>query len=147
LISVEYCTFKLLNLYMLIPYHYYLFDFVLFYCFQVLNKHAINSIAFELKAHFEKTYKMWLSLIKSREWLNRNFSNKSQNWIGFKFGFYTCLSVLIIPFCLSLGLQWNWWRWKATEKYNKYIRNSIFLFRNFSVPKLSRNKDHKSGRI
>jgi hypothetical protein len=38
---------------MLIPYH--LFDFVLFYYFQVLNKDAINSIDFGLKAHFEKT--------------------------------------------------------------------------------------------
>jgi hypothetical protein len=36
---------------------------------------------------------MWLSLIKSREGLNQNFSNKSQNRIGFKFGFYTYLSV------------------------------------------------------
>jgi hypothetical protein len=31
------------------------FDFVLFYCFQILNKHAINSIDFGLKAHHEKT--------------------------------------------------------------------------------------------
>jgi len=54
-ISVECCTFKPLNLHMLIPWHCYLFDFVLFYCFQVLNKDAINSINFGLKAHFEKT--------------------------------------------------------------------------------------------
>jgi len=54
-ISVECCTFKTLNLYMLIPYHCYLFDFVLFYYFQVLNKDAINSIDFGHKAHFEKT--------------------------------------------------------------------------------------------
>jgi len=55
LISVECCTFKPLNLYMLIPYHCYLFDFVLFNYFQVLNKDTINSIDFGLKAHFEKT--------------------------------------------------------------------------------------------
>jgi hypothetical protein len=54
-ISIECCTFKLLNLYMLIPQHYYLFNFVLFYCFHVLNKHPINSIDFGLKAHLEKT--------------------------------------------------------------------------------------------
>jgi hypothetical protein len=30
---------------------------------------------------------MWLSLIKSSEGLNQNFSTKSQNRIGFKFGF------------------------------------------------------------
>jgi hypothetical protein len=54
-ISVECCTIKPLNLHMLIPWHYYLFDFVLFYCFQVLNKDAINSINFGLKAHFEMT--------------------------------------------------------------------------------------------
>jgi hypothetical protein len=47
---------------MLIPYHCYLFDFVLFYCFQVLNKDAINFIDFGLKAHFEKTWKICLSL-------------------------------------------------------------------------------------
>jgi hypothetical protein len=41
---------------------------------------------------------MWLSLIKSSEGLNQNFSTKSQNQIGFKFGFCTCLSVLIITF-------------------------------------------------
>jgi hypothetical protein len=35
LISVECCIFKPLNLYMLISYHCYLLDFVLFYCFQV----------------------------------------------------------------------------------------------------------------
>jgi hypothetical protein len=54
-ISVECYTIKPLNLHMLIPWHYYLFDFVLFYCFQVLNKDAINSINFGLKAHFEMT--------------------------------------------------------------------------------------------
>jgi hypothetical protein len=34
----------------------------LFYCFQVLNKDAINFIDFGLKAHFEKTWKICLSL-------------------------------------------------------------------------------------
>jgi hypothetical protein len=38
-ISVECCTLKLLNLYML-------------HIIIVLNKHAINSIDFRLKAHF-----------------------------------------------------------------------------------------------
>lgn len=32
---------------------------------------------------------MWLSLIKSSERLNWNFSTKSQNRIGFQFGFCT----------------------------------------------------------
>jgi hypothetical protein len=51
---------------------------------------------------------MMLSLIKSKEWLNRNFSNKSQNRIGFKFGFYTHLSVLIITFyCFCKNLVLN----------------------------------------
>jgi hypothetical protein len=54
-ISVDCYTFKPLNLHMLILWHYYLFDFVLFYYFQVLNKDAINFINFGLKAHFEKT--------------------------------------------------------------------------------------------
>jgi len=48
---------------------------------------------------------MWLSLIKSSEGLNWNFSTKSQNLIGFKFGFCTCLSVFIINFALDIGLQ------------------------------------------
>jgi hypothetical protein len=48
---------------------------------------------------------MWLSLIKSSEWLNRNFSTKSQNWIGFKFGLCTCLSIFIITFGSDIGLQ------------------------------------------
>jgi hypothetical protein len=48
---------------------------------------------------------MWLSLIKSREGLDRNFSIKSQNRIGFKFGFCICLSVWIITFFLDIGLQ------------------------------------------
>jgi hypothetical protein len=43
-----------LNLHMLIHLHCYLFDFVLFYCFQVSNKDVIYSIDFGLKAHFEK---------------------------------------------------------------------------------------------
>jgi hypothetical protein len=49
---------------------------------------------------------MWLSLIKSRERLNQNFSNKSQNQIRFKFGFCTSFSVLIITFGLDIWLQW-----------------------------------------
>jgi hypothetical protein len=48
---------------------------------------------------------MWLSLIKSSEGLNRNFSTKSQNRIGFKFGFYTFISVLIITFGSDIGLK------------------------------------------
>jgi len=48
---------------------------------------------------------MWLSLIKSSKGLNRNFSNKSQNRIGFKFGFCTRLSVLIITFYSNIKLQ------------------------------------------
>jgi hypothetical protein len=47
---------------MLISLHCYLFDFVLFYCFQVLSKHTINFIDFGLKVHFEKTYKILVSL-------------------------------------------------------------------------------------
>jgi hypothetical protein len=49
---------------------------------------------------------MWLSLIKSMERLNQNFSNKSQNRIRFKFGFCTNFSVLIITFGLDIWLQW-----------------------------------------
>jgi len=45
---------------------------------------------------------MWLSLIKSSEGLNLNFSNKSQNQIGFKFGFGTSLGVFIITFCSDI---------------------------------------------
>jgi hypothetical protein len=59
---------------------------------------------------------MWLSLIKLSERLNRNFSNKSQNRIGFKFGFCTCISVLIITFGSDLRLQLNLWRWKSNKK-------------------------------
>jgi hypothetical protein len=55
LISAECFTFKSFNFHMSISYQFYLFDFVLFYYFQVLNKQAINSIDFGLKAHFEKT--------------------------------------------------------------------------------------------
>jgi hypothetical protein len=47
---------------------------------------------------------MWLSLIKAREGLNWNFSNKSQNRIGFKFGLCACLSVWIITFASDIGL-------------------------------------------
>jgi hypothetical protein len=48
---------------------------------------------------------MLLSLIKSREGLNQNFSTKSQNRIGFKFGFCTCLCFFIITFGSDIGLQ------------------------------------------
>lgn len=48
---------------------------------------------------------MWLSLIKSSEGLNRNFSIKSQNRIEFKFGFCIYLGVLIITFGSDIGLQ------------------------------------------
>jgi hypothetical protein len=48
---------------------------------------------------------MWSSLIKSSEELNRNFSTKSQNRIGFKFGFCTSLNVLIITFGSDIELQ------------------------------------------
>jgi hypothetical protein len=83
---------------------------------------------------------MWLSLIKSREGLNRNFSNKSQNRIGFKFGFCICLSVWIITFASDIGLQWNWWCWKANKIFNKYVRNSFSIIRTFTMPKSPRNK-------
>jgi len=104
-------------------------------CFKVLNKHAINSINFGLKVHYEKILKMWLSLIKSREWLNQNFSNTSQNRIGFKFRFCTCLNVLIISFCSNIGFPWNWWYSKVIKKLNKYIRNSFFQIRTFTMLK------------
>jgi hypothetical protein len=68
--------------------------------------------------------------------LNWNFSTKSQNRIGFKFGFCICLSVWIITFASDIGLQWNWWRWKA----NKYVINSVSLIWTFTILKLSRNK-------
>jgi hypothetical protein len=48
---------------------------------------------------------MWLSLIKSSEGLNQNFSTKSQNQIEFKFGFCTFHSILIITFVSDIGLQ------------------------------------------
>jgi hypothetical protein len=86
---------------------------------------------------------MWLSLIKSSEWLNRNFSTRSQNRIGFKFGFCTCLGVLIITFYSDIRLQWNWWRWKDNKKWNKYVRNRFFLIWKYTMPKSPRN----SGRI
>jgi len=83
---------------------------------------------------------MWLSLIKSSEGLNRNFSTKSQNRIGFKFGFCTCLSVWIITFVSDIILQWNWWCWKANKILNKYVRNNFSLFRKFTMLKFPRNK-------
>jgi hypothetical protein len=83
---------------------------------------------------------MWLSLIKSSEGLNRNFSTKSQNRIGFKFGFCICFSVWIITFVSYIILQWNWWRWKANKICNKYVRNNSFQIRKFNMPKLPRNK-------
>jgi hypothetical protein len=48
---------------------------------------------------------IWLSLIKSSEGINRNFSTKSQNRIGFKFGFCIYLNVLIITFASDIGFQ------------------------------------------
>jgi len=82
----------------------------------------------------------WLSLIKSSEGLNRNFSNKSQNRIGFKFGFCICLSILIITFGSDIGLQWNWWSSKANKIYNKYVRNSFSIIRTFTMSKSPQNK-------
>jgi len=87
---------------------------------------------------------MWLSLIKAREWLNRNFSIKSQNRIGFRFGFCIYLSVLIITFDSDIGFQWNWWRWKYKRKLNKYVRNIFFQIRTFTMSKSSRNKRPQS---
>jgi hypothetical protein len=83
---------------------------------------------------------MWLSLIKSSERLNRNFSTKSQNRIGFKFGFCICLNILIITFWSDIGLQWNWCRWKANKKWNKYVRNIFSIIQMFTMPKSSCNK-------
>jgi hypothetical protein len=83
---------------------------------------------------------MWLNLIKSSEWWNWNFSTKSQNRIGFKFGFCTCPSVLIITFDSDIGLQWNWWRWKTNKKWNKYIRNRFSIILKFTMPESHRNK-------
>jgi hypothetical protein len=83
---------------------------------------------------------MLLSLIKLREGLNRNFSNKSQNRIGFKFGLCICLSVWIITCGSDIELQWNGWRWKAHKKCNKYVRNIFSLIRTFTMPKSPRNK-------
>jgi len=83
---------------------------------------------------------MWLSLIKSSEWLNRNFSTKSQNRIGFKFGFCTYHSVLIINFRSDIGLQWNLWCWKDNKKWNKYVRNRFSQIRMFTILKSPRNK-------
>jgi hypothetical protein len=83
---------------------------------------------------------MWLSLIKSSEGLNRNFSTKSQNRIGFKFEFCICLSVWIITFASHIGFQLNWCRWKANKIFNKYARNIFSLIRKFTMLKLSRNK-------
>lgn len=83
---------------------------------------------------------MWLSLIKSSEGVNRNFSNKSQNRIGFKFGFCTYLSIWILTFVSDIGLQPNWWRWKANKTLNKYVRNRISQIRTFTISKSPRNK-------
>lgn len=83
---------------------------------------------------------MWLSLIKSSEGLNRNFSIKSQNRIGFKFGFCIYLGVLIITFASDIGLQRNWWRWKANKTLNKYVRNRLSQIQTFTISKLPRNK-------
>jgi hypothetical protein len=40
----------------------------------------------------------------------------------------------------DIGLQWNWWRWKANKIFNKYIRNSFSLIRTFTMIKLHHNK-------
>jgi hypothetical protein len=83
---------------------------------------------------------MWLSLIKSSEGLNRNFSTKSQNRIGFKFWFCICLSILIITFGSNIGLQQNWWHWKDNKKCNKYVRNIFSQIRTFTILKSLHNK-------
>jgi hypothetical protein len=83
---------------------------------------------------------MWLSLINSSEWLNQNFSTKSQNQIGFKFEFCICLSFLIITFGSDIGFQWNWCRWKDNKKLNKYVRNIFFPIQIFTMPKSPHNK-------
>jgi hypothetical protein len=90
---------------------------------------------------------MWLSLIKSSEGLNQNFSTKSQNRIGFKFGFCICLSVWIITFASYIGLQLNWWCWKANKIFNKYVRNSFSLIRTFTMLNFLAIKDRNSCRI
>jgi hypothetical protein len=83
---------------------------------------------------------MWISLIKSSEGLNRNFSTKCQNRIGFKFGLCIYLSVWIITFSVNIRLQWNWWCWKDNKKWNNYIRNSFSQIRRFTMPKFPHNK-------
>jgi len=83
---------------------------------------------------------MWLSLIKSIEGSKRNFPTKSQNRIGFKFGFCIYLSVWIITFLSDIRLQLNLWRWKANKKCNKYVRNRFSQIRTFTMPKLPRSK-------
>jgi hypothetical protein len=46
---------------------------VLFYCFQVLNKHAINSIDFGLQAHFEKDLEDVVKLNQIKEMIKSEF--------------------------------------------------------------------------
>jgi hypothetical protein len=53
---------------------------------------------------------------------------------------WTRLCNLIINLGSSIGLQRNWWGWKAKIKFNKYVRNIFFLIQTFTMPKLSRNK-------
>ena len=63
LISTECCTFKPLNSYMLIPQLFYLFNFVLFQCFQVIRNDTRNTIDFRQKKHFRSILaKLRLSL-------------------------------------------------------------------------------------
>jgi hypothetical protein len=82
----------------------------------------------------------WGQNTNTSEGLNRNFSTKSQNRIGFKFGFCTCLSVLIVTFVSYIRLQLNWWSWKENKKWNKYWRNIFFLIMIFTMSKLPHNK-------
>jgi hypothetical protein len=92
------------------------------------------------------TYMMWLNLIKSREWLNQNFSNKSQNRIGFKYGFCICLSVLIITFEIKSQIVIYGIGKLITNATNLYeiafFKLGSLLWQN--CPSI---KDHKSGRI
>jgi hypothetical protein len=72
--------------------------------------------------------------------IKSEFLTKSQNRIGFKFGLCTYHSVLIITFGSDIGLQLNWWLWKANKKSNKYVRNSFSLIQMFTMPKFHCNK-------
>jgi hypothetical protein len=106
----------------------------------ILNSDSYFICELNMMNTWSLDYMMWLSLIKSSEGLNRNFSTKSQNQIGFKFGFCICLGIWIITFASDITLQWNWWRWEANKMYNKYVKNSVSQIRTFTLPKWSRNK-------